>query len=225
MGQRPANPEHCVAVIAGATGLVGSQLLPRAIADERYGRVVAITRRPLDRLDEKLATVPADFERLDEVLASAIAGTHAVDVYCCLGTTIGSAGSEQAFARVDHDFVVALAQWAKRIGARRMVVISALGADAKSRIFYNRVKGETEQDLRALGLPLTIVRPSLLAGDRKELRLGERIALALSAPVGPLLPARVRPIAAADVAQAMLDATRADSPPVLIDSAAMQGAA
>lgn len=225
MGQRPANPGHCIAVIAGATGLVGSQLLPRAIADERYGGVVAITRRPLDRLDEKLAEVPADFERLDQVLADAIAGAHAVDVYCCLGTTISSAGSEQAFARVDHDFVVALGQWAKRIGARRMAVVSALGANAGGRIFYNRVKGETERDLRALGLPLTIVRPSLLAGSRNEFRLGERIALALSAPVAPLLPVRFRPIAAADVAQAMLDATRADPPPALIESFAMQGAA
>jgi uncharacterized protein YbjT (DUF2867 family) len=226
MGQRPVNLRHCTAVIAGATGLVGSELVQRALADDRYQRVVAITRRPLDRSDANLVTVRADFDRLDPLLAAATADAQAINVFCCLGTTIAAAGSEQAFARVDHDYVVALGRWAKRVGARRTVVITALGADAESGIFYNRVKGETERDLRALELPsLTIVRPSLLAGARTEFRLGEKMALALTAPLRALIPARVRPIAAADVAQAMLDAARADEPPALLESAAMQGAA
>jgi uncharacterized protein YbjT (DUF2867 family) len=107
-----------------------------------------------------------------------------------------------------------------------MVVISALGADAASRVFYNRVKGEAERDLAALALPsLVIVRPSLLSGERSEFRFGERAALALTAPWRGFIPARVRPIAAADVAQAMIDAALADRPPAVLESAAMQGAA
>ena len=165
MGQQPATPEHRVAVIAGATGLVGSQVVERALASQRYQRVVALARRALDRSHAKLTVVPADFDRLDASLTTAVADMQAVDVFCCLGTTIAAAGSEQAFIRVDHDFVVALGRWAKRVSARCMVVVSALGADVASRMFYNRVKGETERDLRALGLAsLTIVRPSLLSG-------------------------------------------------------------
>ena len=107
-----------------------------------------------------------------------------------------------------------------------MVVISALGADAGSRVFYNRVKGETERDLAALGLAsLVIVRPSLLAGERAEFRVGERLALMATRPLRALLPARVRPIAAADVAQAMVNAALSESAPAVVDSAAMQGAA
>jgi uncharacterized protein YbjT (DUF2867 family) len=226
MGQRPANPEHRVAAIAGATGLVGSELLQRALADRRYVRVAALVRRPVEATHPKLVTVPADFERLGEVLADATADADSIDVYCCLGTTIAAAGSEREFARVDHDLVVALGRWAKRVDARRMVVVSALGADAASRVFYNRVKGETERDLRALGLrSLTIVRPSLLVGARTEFRLGEKLALLFTAPLLPLIPARIRPIDAADVAQAMLDAAHADQAPALVESAAMQGAA
>jgi uncharacterized protein YbjT (DUF2867 family) len=101
-----------------------------------------------------------------------------------------------------------------------------MGADPASALFYNRVKGETERDLAALGLPaLVIVRPSLLAGQRPEFRLGERLALAASRPLRALLPASARPIDADDVAQAMIDAALAAAPPPLIESAAMQGAA
>jgi len=218
------DPARRVAVVAGATGLVGSELVRRLLAEPSY-RVVALTRRPLALADPKLVQVAAEFERLSATLATVTAASTA-DVFCCLGTTIGAAGSEAAFRRVDHDFVLALGRWAAHVRARRMIVISALGADAASRVFYNRVKGETERDLAALGLPsLVIVRPSLLSGGRAEFRLGERIALTLATPLRKLIPARVRPIAAADVAQAMIDAARADRAPGLIESAAMQGAA
>jgi uncharacterized protein YbjT (DUF2867 family) len=106
-----------------------------------------------------------------------------------------------------------------------MITISAMGADPASRVFYNRVKGETERDLAALRLrSLVVVRPSLLSGHRDEFRLGERLALTAARPFRALIPAGVRPIAAADVARAMLDAALADAPPAVIDSAAMQGA-
>lgn len=214
------------AVVAGATGLVGSEVVRRLLADGRYGRVIALARRPLALSDPRLVLVAADFEQLDRVLAPATAGATDIDVLCCLGTTIGVAGSEAAFRRVDHDFVVALGRWAAQVGARRMIVVSAIGADAASRVFYNRVKGETEHALVALNLrSLVIVRPSLLSGGRSEFRFGERVALAVAAPLRKLIPAGLRPIAADDVAQAMIDAARADSPLGVIESAQMQGAA
>jgi uncharacterized protein YbjT (DUF2867 family) len=213
------------AVIAGATGLVGAELLARVLREATYARFIALARRslpPADRLD----VVEADFDRLDHVLRGASAGAGSVDVFCCLGTTIARAGSQEAFRRVDHDYVLALGRWAAGVGARRMIAVSALGADPASRVFYNRVKGETERDLEALGLAsLVIVRPSLLDGARGEFRLGERIALAASRPFRRLLPAAARPIAAADVAAAMLAAALIDDPPQVLTSAAMQGAA
>jgi len=215
-----------VAVVAGATGLVGRELVRRLLLEKAYRRVIALARRPLAMSDRKLVTVPAAFERLDQVLASETVNAQIIDVFCCLGTTIGAAGSEAAFRRVDYEYAMALGRWAAQVGARRLIVISALGADPASRIFYNRVKGEIERDLVALGLPsLVIVRPSLLRGERSEFRLGERIALALSAPWRKLIPVRVRPISVADVAKAMTDAAIAHRPPELIESAAMQGAA
>lgn len=212
------------AVVAGPTGLVGSRLLELLIQDPRYRRVVALSRRPLEP-GPKLDVVEADYDRLDHVLGSVTSADRPLDVYGCLGTTIGLAGSEAAFRRVDHDYTLALGRWARDARAQRMLVISAMGADAASRLFYNRVKGETERDLAALQLKsLVIVRPSLLAGERNEFRLGERLALVATRPFRGLIPASVRPIDAADVARAMLDAALADAPPAVIDSAAMQGA-
>jgi len=214
-----------IAVVAGPTGLVGRDLMARLLRHPRYARVIALSRKPLAG-NARLTVVDADYERLDTVLRDVPRRDVAIDVFCCLGTTIRTAGSEAAFRRVDHDYVLALGRWAHAARAHRMVVVSALGANVASRTFYSRVKGETEKDLEALGLAsLVIVRPSLLAGHRDEFRLGERLALLATAPLRGLLPAGVRPIAAADVAQAMLDAALADSPPRVIESAAMQGAA
>jgi uncharacterized protein YbjT (DUF2867 family) len=216
--------ESRTAVLAGPTGLVGSGLLDILLREARYRRVVALSRRSL-RPEPKLEVVDADYGRLDHVLDGVTSADQPVDVFCCLGTTIGRAGSTEAFRRVDHDYVLALGQWASRVRAHRMIVISAAGADPASRVFYSRVKGETERDLAALRLrSLVIVRPSLLSGQRDEFRLGERLALVATRPFRALIPAGVRPIAAADVARAMLDAALADAPPAVIDSAAMQEA-
>lgn len=214
-----------IAVVAGATGLVGSELVARLLREPAYRRVVALSRRPLVSPDARLVTADADFGRLHDILRASAQDGRLVDAYCCLGTTIRTAKSKAAFRLIDHDYVVAFAQWARDARARRLVVVSAMGADPGSRVFYSRVKGETETKLAALGLPsLVIVRPSLLAGPRAEFRLGERLALAATRPLGALLPASVRPIAAADVAQSMIDAALADAPPPVIESAAMQGA-
>jgi uncharacterized protein YbjT (DUF2867 family) len=143
---------------------------------------------------------------------------NADDVYCCLGTTIKLAGSQEAFRRVDFDFPVALARAAARNGAKRLLVVSALGADARSKVFYNRVKGEMEDAVRAAGVPKTyFFRPSLLSGPRAEPRMGERVGLAVGTVLGPLL-GRYRPIHADLVAAGMLAAAAGDGPGRVFES-------
>jgi uncharacterized protein YbjT (DUF2867 family) len=214
------------AVVAGASGLVGRELTGRLLGTPAYDRVIAPVRRPLAIAHDRLTEVDAAYDRLPAALAPHLSRRAPVDVFCCLGTTLRAAGSQAAFRRVDHDHVLALGRWARSAGARRMVVVSALGADPASGVFYNRVKGETERDLAALGLAsLVIVRPSLLVGDRAEFRLGERLALLAARPLRALLPRAIRPVAAADVAQSMIDAALDDRPPPVIESAALHGAA
>lgn len=196
------------ALVAGATGLVGRELL-RQLAEAPYGRVGALLRRVPDDLPSAVTPIVADFEHLDRV-----ADRLAVDdVFCALGTTIRTAGSQEAFRRVDHDYVVALARLARARGARHFLLVSSLGADPRSRVFYSRVKGEVEAAVQAVGYPsVTIVRPSLLLGARQEFRLGER----LMQPLGPLMPRRFRPVHARAVAATLLRAARAAEPGVQV---------
>jgi uncharacterized protein YbjT (DUF2867 family) len=213
------------AVVAGASGLIGRELLTRLLREPVYESVVALTRRSLNAGD-RVTEVPAHFDKLGRLLAPVVPADATVDAYCCLGTTMRAAGSEAAFRQVDFDYVVAFGRWAAQHSVRRLVVITALGADAESRVFYNRVKGQVEVALRELtGLALTIVRPSLLDGPRPEWRVGEFLALAVSRPLRGLLPARVRPVRAEDVAQSMIDVAQRADAPALIESADMHGAA
>ena len=218
---------HKTAVVAGSTGLVGTRLVEALVAAPEYSLVVALTRRANSDRRDKLQWRNADFERLDKVLGD-IRGSESapLDAFCCLGTTIKVAGSQDAFRRVDFDYVVRFGRWARGANARRLVVVSALGADPASRVFYNRVKGEAEQALGALGVPsLVVLRPSLLDGERREVRPGERVALTLTRPVRRLLPRFVRPVLDVDVAATMLLSARADRAPLLIESAQMHDAA
>lgn len=225
MAGRQNRTTERTAVVAGASGLVGRELVDRLARTPAYGRVIALTRRPLGLQDPRLVEAPARFDALDDVLAPLLPRST-VDAFCCLGTTIRSAGSQQAFRRVDHDLVLAFARWAASVPVSRLVVVSALGADAKSRAFYNRVKGETEDDLRAVaGSSLVLLRPSLLDGPRSERRWGESLALAMTRPVRTWLPASLRPVAVEDVAQSMIAAALADKPTAVLESAALQGAA
>jgi len=190
------------ALLAGATGLVGSHCLSQLLSDPACGRVVAVVRRPLPLSDPKLDARVVEFDRL------AAADLPPVDdVYCALGTTIRRAGSRDAFRRVDHDYVVALARRAAERGAPRFMLVSAIGADARSRVFYSRVKGETERDVAAVTFDAVhLLRPSFLVGERSEHRPGERLMIGLFSGVAPLLVGplrRYRPIAAAVVARAM----------------------
>lgn len=188
-------------LLVGATGLVGGHCLDALRADQRVVAITVLQRGapPAARADAPFRVLQADFDRLDALPAD----TFEVDAaICALGTTIGKAGSQAAFRRVDHDYVLAVAQRARAAGASRFGLVSALGADVGSRVFYNRVKGEVEVAIEALRFEsLSIVRPSLLLGERAEFRLGER----LSAPLGRLLPRRWRAVSAEAVARALVE--------------------
>jgi uncharacterized protein YbjT (DUF2867 family) len=196
------------AVVLGATGLVGGHCLDLLLADGGWERVTVVGRRPIARENPRLVQRVVDFDRLDDD-ADAFA---ADDVFCCLGTTIKDAGSREAFRRVDHDYPVAAARLAVERGARRFLLVSALGADPRSRVFYNRVKGETERDVSALGFEgVAIFRPSLLLGDRERRRTGEAFAQTIFPALSPLLigPLRkYRAVHAATVARALVRVAR-----------------
>lgn len=181
-------------LIAGATGLVGEHLLDRVLNEPTVTRVLAPSRRPL-------APHPHLSNPQGELLSLLPQLQGPVDTaFCCLGTTIKQAGSEQAFRAVDQDLVLAFAQRARELGARHLLVISALGADAQSKVFYSRVKGEVEQALRAQDWPqLTITRPSLLLGERQQPRFAE----SLLAPLSRLVPGKYRGIHAHVLSRAL----------------------
>ncbi|HJQ65552.1 MAG TPA: oxidoreductase [Gemmatimonadales bacterium] len=198
-----------VALLAGATGLVGGQCLEQLLETPNYDRVIALTRRPLATRHAKLDQRLIDFDQLGRE------GTDfpaADDVFCCLGTTMKRAGSEAAFRQVDFVYVVSLAGQALARGAKQFLLVSSLGANAKSPIFYSRVKGEAEAAIAALSFEgRQIFRPSILTGERTEHRPGERAGIAVMrgmafAMIGPLR--KYRPIAAATVARAMIRVAR-----------------
>lgn len=188
--------------LVGATGLVGRGAARSFIEEERPGLLRAIVRRPtgLDGIRFRESTV--DFERLEEELSRVIPEGEAPDVaICALGTTIKVAGSRDAFRRVDHDYVVAFAEAAKARGAKHFIVVTALNSNSRSPVFYSRVKGEVEDALRAMKFEsLTIVRPSLLIGERDERRLGESLA----APFSKLLPRSLKGIEGERVGRALI---------------------
>jgi uncharacterized protein YbjT (DUF2867 family) len=198
------------ALIAGASGLVGSHLLRMLLQSERYSQVISVGRRELAIIHPKLDQQIVDFDNLKKS-ASELA---ADDVFCCLGTTIKKAGTKEAFYKVDHTYVTQLAEITLRRNASQFLVVSSMGADAGSRIFYNRVKGEMERDVRALEFQsLHIFRPSLLLGEREEHRTEEEISAKIMKPLAKLMfgPMRkYRPIKAETVASAMLHAAAQD---------------
>ncbi|MCD1261105.1 oxidoreductase [Paenibacillus athensensis] len=202
------------AIVAGATGLVGRALVERLVQDGGYADVFALVRKPGTLTPHRnLTEVQVDYERLEE---TPLPWETQPDVFCALGTTIKTAGSQAAFRRVDFDYPLALGKLARRREAARFLIVSAMGASSASRIFYSRVKGETETGLREMDWPgLYIFRPSLLLGRREEYRAGERFATVVMGALNGLLvgPLRkYRGIAAADVARAMVYAAQAGPP-------------
>lgn len=198
------------ALLAGATGLIGSQLLPLLLASDRYDKVIVVGRRPATQLHPKLVQVVTELDRLEKVRMKLIAD----DVYCCLGTTMRQAGSKEAFYKVDFLYVVQLAALAASNFAAQFLVVSSLNPAPDSRFYYSRVKGEMEEAVRQLPFRAThIFRPSLLLGERAKPRLGERVAavvLRVLTPLmrGPLL--KYRAVTGAAVAAAMLRAAEAE---------------
>lgn len=189
-----------IALLAGSTGLIGRALLPLLLASPRYAQVHALQRRDALPAQPKLQVHTVDFQALPAL-------PPIDDVFIALGTTIKVAGSQAAFRQVDFDAVLNTARAARAAGATRLAVVSALGADAASRVFYNRVKGEMQDAVATLGFDsVVIVQPSLLLGDRGALGQPERPGEVWGARLLGWLPRSVRPIAAEQVARAMLRA-------------------
>jgi uncharacterized protein YbjT (DUF2867 family) len=204
-------------LLAGATGLIGRQALDLFLEHPSTERVIAVSRRPLERPPHpKLDARIVEFELLHEE-EDLFTVSHIV---CALGTTMRQAGDRQAFRRVDYYYPLALARLGLAGGARHFLLVSSLGASTQSRIFYSRVKGEIEDALRKLAYgSLTILRPSVLMGDRAEFRLGERLAQTFAR----FVPGKYRPIAAHDVAKGLVRAAHEDVPGVrVIESAELR---
>jgi uncharacterized protein YbjT (DUF2867 family) len=203
-----------IALVAGANGLVGGELLRVLANSGDYSRIIALTRRPLSfdapRLVNRILR-PASFE-------ADLKGLACHEAYCCLGTTIAAAGSEAAFRAVDHDLVLRFAQFAKACGAQSFATVSSVGADPRAKNFYLRVKGETEAALQSQGWKcLHMLQPGLLLGSRREWRPLEFAAGLAMRVVNPLLLGqlmRYRAIDAAEVAAAMHGALRGARPGV-----------
>jgi uncharacterized protein YbjT (DUF2867 family) len=203
-----ADQEPRVALLAGASGLLGGYVLDALLDAPDFGRVHAVTRRPLGREHSHIANRIVQFDKLEAQLK----GVTCHVAFCCLGTTRKQAGSEQAFRQVDFDYVLAFARAARVAQAQRFVVVSSAGANPESKNFYLRVKGETERALESLQFPsLDILQPGLLIGWRHELRAGELAATVLMPLLNPLLGGSkqvYRAISARKVAAAALGAAR-----------------
>ncbi|WP_019946088.1 NAD(P)H-binding protein [Hymenobacter aerophilus] len=216
------------ALLAGASGLIGQQLLPLLLASARYGRVIALVRKPLPLVHDKLEQLVVDFERLADYGPQLVAD----DVFCCLGTTMAQAGSRAAFYQVDFTYVTELARQAAANFGGQLLVVSSLGADAQAGAYYLRVKGEMEATVRQTSFhAVHIFRPSLLLGHRAVPHPNERLATLLLKLARPLLLGPLRPyraIGADTVARAMLRAAEDDGGGIRIhrsDAIAREGRA
>jgi uncharacterized protein YbjT (DUF2867 family) len=185
-----------IATIIGSTGLTGSSLVRKILADSEITKVITVSRKSLNIANTKLTEVLiSDLAELPLIESRIRAELYS----CCLGTTIKTAGSKENFEKVDHTAIVAFARIAKA-HAKSFALVSAMGANANSMFFYNRVKGRTEDDVKALGLRSVIIfRPALLVGPRRELRLGGRIATKTLIPLSRLLPTRLKKSLITDV--------------------------
>jgi len=192
------------ALLFGATGLVGRELLKRLSNDPHYSQLNVFVRRKMTIKLLNVEVIELNFEKLNES-ASQISGD---DCFCALGTTMKKAGSREAFRKVDFDLVVDIAKLARQNGVKRFIVVSSIGADAASSNFYLKTKGEMEEALKELSFEqLIIVRPSILLGKRNEFRFGERIGIFLARILSPFMLGplkKYRAVHAKTVARAMI---------------------
>lgn len=214
-----------IAMITGASGLIGHSFLKMVLKDATFEKVIVLVRKQLDMTHPKLEQIIVDFDKLEEVHQSA------QYFFCFLGTTIKIAKTQEAFKKVDYDYVLAFARLAQKNNAEQFHVVTAMGASTKSKIFYSRVKGMVEEDIQKLNLKnIYIYKPSMLIGPREQVRgekrLGEEIGLAIMKLVkpiwlGPLF--QYKPIHVDQVARAVLNhAKQFDSKKITyVDSAEM----
>lgn len=189
------------ALIVGSTGLVGNQLVELLLDDDRYTQVTAIARTSLPFSHPKLKLIIADFDSIESQKEKLMAD----DVFCCLGTTIKSAKSKEAFRKIDFDYPLLIAKLTKALGAKQFLLVSALGANKASSVFYNKVKGEIEEAISSIGFEsYHVFRPSLLLGPRIEKREGERSMQKIFSAVGFLIPKKYKAIESIKVARGML---------------------
>src|SRR5690554_5245113 len=213
-----------IAIISGGSGLVGTQLLHQLFKQDQYDRVIAVGRRELTLKHNKLVQIEVDFNHLNTVnleeklrekdigglnhslIKALTSGNFSMHAFCALGTTIKQAGSKENFYNIDHDFVLNFARWTSQVGVTKFLYVSAIGADPGSSIFYNKVKGEIERDLKPLPFDyIGIFQPSVLLGNRKETRVGEDVGKVVMKAVTFLgIYKKYKPIHDYQVAKAML---------------------
>jgi uncharacterized protein YbjT (DUF2867 family) len=187
------------AIVLGATGLIGKKVTEHLLKNEAYSTVIILVRKPLNINHPKLKQHIFNYDAIDKTLLKGD------DLFCCLGTTIKTAGSKEAFRKVDLDYVVNVAKASKGNGINHFAVVSAMGANKNSTVFYNQIKGEMEESIKAIGFNSTyIIRPSLLLGDRKEFRFGELIGKFFMITLSFLIPKKYRAIYDVQVAIAMI---------------------
>lgn len=201
-------------LIFGATGAVGRELLKLCLDGDRYSQVTVVARRAPSLVHEKLHWIDVDYDDLENL--EPLSGLVNGDAYCCLGTTIKTAGNEAAFRRVDLDYVVSAARVGRKCGVTQFSMVSALGANSRSRGLYNRTKGEAEEAVSAMNFhSLRIFRPSLLKGKRAEFRLAEEIAnwtMLLMTPLFYLGLRQYQPVEIPKLARAMYMSAAEDRP-------------
>jgi uncharacterized protein YbjT (DUF2867 family) len=220
MGENNHTNTMKTALLAGGTGLIGKQVLQLLLEDSHYTKVKVITRKPLEVHHAKLENIVLNFDEL----AAHAGSLKADDVFCCLGTTIRIAKTKEAFRRVDFEYPVELAKITRSEGAAQFLIITALGSDKGSSVFYNRVKGEVEEAIRGIGFKTHhIFRPSLLLGARTEERVGEGTATAFFKMFGFLIPLKYKAIDSVKVARAMVHFAKSNNSGVhILESSVLQ---
>lgn len=213
-----------IAIVSGGSGLVGTQLLHQLFQEDRYGYVISVGRRELTLKHNKLVQVQVDFDNLNgidleeklrekdigganhQLISSLRSRDFVMHAFCALGTTIKDAGSREAFFKIDHDYVISFARWVHHLGAGKFLYVSAIGADPQSSIFYNKVKGQVEEDLKSVPFEyLGIFQPSILLGNRRENRLGEEVGKVVMKAVTAIgIYKKYKPIYNHQVARAMI---------------------
>ncbi|HEY2722516.1 MAG TPA: NAD(P)H-binding protein [Chitinophagaceae bacterium] len=196
-----------IATLAGATGLIGGELLNLLLNDTYYTSVRVLVRRPFAMEHPKLEKKIIDFSDADSLL---VALDESEAVFVTIGTTQKKVkGDKEAYRKIDYDIVVNLAKYSKIVGCRKFILVSAVGASSASNNFYLKLKGEVEDAVKEIGIDSThIMRPSILLGKRNESRSLEKISQSVMKTFSFLLPSRYRPIEASDVAKAMLIAAK-----------------